>query len=114
MEKKYLLLKKRHQAIRHRVKGTSERPRLSVYRGLRHLYVQVIDDTQGKTLIGYSDKTILPKGSGNDRAQALAKAIAQKIKAQKISTVTLDRGGFRYHGQIRTLADTLRNEGIVI
>lgn len=104
---------KRHARIRTKVIGTSSRPRLSVYRGLRHIYAQIIDDSQGKTLFGASDKTIT-QGSGVVRAQALAKHLAAWAKEQKITSLTFDRGGFRYHGQVKVLADTLREEGITI
>lgn len=105
---------KRHTALRTKIHGTPTRPRLSVYRGLRHLYVQLIDDTSGKTILGVSDKTAAPKGTGIERAQALAKAVAAAAKEKNITQVVFDRGGFHYHGQIKTLAETLREEGITI
>lgn len=114
MDKKQLLRVKRHTAIRSRILGTAERPRLSVYRGNRHLYVQLIDDSTGKTLVGINDKTVLAKGTGIERAKALGKALAQKANEQKIKTVVFDRGGFRYHGQVKALADTLREQGITL
>lgn len=105
---------KRHTMIRSKIKGTAERPRLSVYRGLKHLYAQIIDDNTGKTLIGLSDKVVIAKGSGIERAEALGKELAKKALEMKITTLHFDRGGFRYHGQVKTLADTVREAGITI
>lgn len=113
MNTKALLRTKRHTSLRHKVVGTAERPRLSVYRGLRHLYVQLIDDTTGKTIFGLSDKG-LATGNGIARAQALGAAVADKAKSAKVSAVVFDRGGFRYHGQVKALADAIRDAGITI
>lgn len=104
---------KRHLVIRHKVNGTSNRPRLSVYRSLNHLYVQLIDDTQHKTIVGLSDKN-LHQGSGMERAKILGETLAEKAKALGITAVVFDRGGFRYHGQVKQIADTMRNQGITI
>ncbi len=114
MLKTHLLRHKRHTSIRSKVTGTPERPRLSVYRGLRHLYVQVIDDTTGKTLVGFSDKTLTPKAVGMERAKLVGQAISAKAKELNITAMVFDRGGFRYHGQIKTLADTIRESGITL
>ena len=105
---------KRHQNIRHKVSGTSERPRLSVYRTLKHLYVQLIDDTAQKTLIGLSDKGLTAETKGLERAQALGSELALRAKQMKITSVVFDRGGWRYHGQIKQIAETLRQNGITI
>lgn len=104
---------KRHLGIRHKVNGTVNRPRLSVYRSLNHLYIQFIDDTTGNTIVGMSDKK-LKQGPGLDRANALAEQIAGKAKALGISAAVFDRGGFRYHGQIKQIADAIRSHGIKI
>jgi large subunit ribosomal protein L18 len=114
MKKTHTLRLKRHTKIRSKVIGTSERPRLAVYRGLRHLYAQLIDDTAGKTLIGLSDKSLLGTGAGMQRAAALGEEIAKLAKEKGIKTVVFDRGGFRYHGQVKVLADTLRQSGIIV
>ncbi len=112
MLKTHLLRQKRHTSIRSKVSGTAERPRLSVYRGLRHLYVQLIDDTTGTTLAGLSSKNLSTKGTGTERAKALGAALAEKAKEKNITTLVFDRGGFRYHGQVKALADSLRDAGI--
>ena len=103
---------KRHKRVRVRVNGTSERPRLSVYRSLNHLYVQVIDDAGGRTLAAASTVELKSKGNGVDEAARVGKAIAAKAKAAGVSTVVFDRGGFLYHGRIKALADAAREAGL--
>jgi large subunit ribosomal protein L18 len=112
MLKKHALRTKRHTKIRSRILGTIERPRLSVYRGLRHLYVQFIDDMTGTTILGASDKAFT--GTGIERAKQLGDELAMRAKAKKISAVSFDRGGFKYHGQIKALADAMRDGGVTI
>lgn len=102
----------RHRRIRQTIMGTPERPRLSVYRGTKHLYLQLIDDTQGRTLLGISDSSLGLKEPGLTRAQKLGQEIARRALAEKISAVVFDRGGFRYHGQVKAVADSLRAAGI--
>ena len=103
---------KRHRRVRVRVSGTSEKPRLSVYRSLHHVYAQVIDDTTGRTLASAS--TLELKSGGHDAAAASAvgKAIAGKASAAGIKSVVFDRGGFLYHGRIKALADAAREAGL--
>ena len=108
------LRKKRHKKIRYKVIGTAERPRLAVYRGLRHMYAQIIDDSSGKTLIGMIDKSIIESGSGIERATALGNELAKKAKEKGITSIVFDRGGFRYHGQVKALADSIRQAGITL
>ena len=103
---------KRHLTIRRRVSGTAYRPRLSVYRGLRHIYIQLIDDESGRTLIGLSDLTLSPKGTGKERAKALAKELYERATKEGITTAVFDRGGFHYHGQVKIMADQLRELGM--
>src|SRR5690349_6350977 len=114
MKATHALRHKRHQRIRSRISGTPMRPRLSLYRSLRHLYAQIIDDTRGVTLLGLSDTSILPNGTGQERAVALAKEVAKQALDKKITTVVFDRSGFRYHGQIKAFADALRESGITV
>lgn len=114
MDKKQLLRIKRHTSIRSKVTGTANRPRLSVYRGLKHLYAQLIDDTTGKTLVGLSDKVLEVKGPGIERATALGKELAKRASDKGIKSVVFDRGGFRYHGQVKAFADALRESGITV
>ncbi len=103
--------------IRGRVEGTPERPRLAVYRSEKHIYAQAIDDMAGHTLAAASTldgecKAQL-KGSGNvSAAQVIGKAIATRLLAKGIDSVVFDRGGYRYHGRIKALADAAREGGL--
>jgi large subunit ribosomal protein L18 len=100
--------------LRHTVIGTAKRPRLNVYRGNRNIFVQLIDDSDGKTLLGVSSLKIGPGLSGRERAKKVAEMVAKEAEAKKISSVVFDRGGFKYHGQIKEIADTLRSAGFKI
>ncbi len=109
--------KKRHQRVRNRVSGTAERPRLSVYRSLNHIYCQVIDDTKGVTLVSTSSIDNGLKGqfeTGGDlgAAKAVGKTIAEKALNQGIKQVVFDRGGHIYHGRIKALAEAAREAGL--
>lgn len=108
--------KKRHTRIRKRVEGTPERPRLNIYRSLAHIYAQVIDDTQGKTLASASslDKDLkTAKNGGNlEGAQAVGKLVAERAKAAGVEKVVFDRGGYLYHGRVQALADAAREGGL--
>jgi large subunit ribosomal protein L18 len=105
-----------HERIRKKVQGTSERPRLNVYRSLNHIYVQLIDDLDGKTLVSASSavgKKGQRKTGGNvATAKEIGKAIAEKAKAKGISKVVFDRGGYIYHGRVKALADAAREAGL--
>ncbi len=108
---------KRHKRVRAKVKGTAEMPRLSVYRSLNHIYVQVIDDVKGNTLVTAStlDKELKGSFDGKDKkAQAFAvgELVAKKAKAKKIETVVFDRGGYLYTGRVAALADGARKGGL--
>lgn len=105
---------KRHRDLRNKVSGTSARPRISVYRSLKHIFVQVIDDTTHTTLIGLSDKACKPGLTGLERSEAVATSVADQLKAKKITAVVFDRGGFKYHGRVKQIADTLRASGITL
>jgi large subunit ribosomal protein L18 len=103
--------------VRKRVRGTSERPRLSVYRSHRNLTCQIIDDLAGKTLIavGTQDKDVrtgLRYGGNKAAAQAIGKLIAQKALAAGIKQVAFDRGHYKYHGRVAALADAAREAGL--
>jgi large subunit ribosomal protein L18 len=111
MTTKHLHRVKRHIKSRHTIQGTAACPRVSVYRGTRHLYVQIIDDSTGRTIVGMSD-TKVPQGTGLERAQALGKELAKLAKENKITSVVFDRGGFQYHGQVKALAEAMRAEGL--
>lgn len=108
---------RRHLRIRKRLTGTAERPRVSVRRSLKHMYVQIVDDYQDRTLLGMSTlsseiKSQLNYG-GNVRAAALlGEKLAGKAKAWGISKVVFDRGGYKYHGRVKALAEALRKGGL--
>ena len=99
---------KRHIRIRAKISGTPERPRLSVYRSNQGLYVQLIDDVNGKTLLG-----IKSDQKNSVAAKALGLEVAEKAKGIHISTIVFDRGGYKYHGSIKALADAVREGGLV-
>ena len=101
---------RRKAGIRKRISGTPERPRLTVYRSLNHIYVQVIDDLDGKTLASAS--SVKGKGGNIEAAKAVGKQIAEKAKGAGITQVSFDRNGFRYHGRIKALADAAREGGL--
>ena len=105
-----------HERIRKKLQGTAERPRLNVYRSLNHIYVQVIDDLHGKTLVSASTA----EGKKEDRrtggnvasAKATGKIIAERAKAKGVTKVVFDRGGYIYHGRVKALADAAREAGL--
>jgi large subunit ribosomal protein L18 len=105
-----------HERIRKKVQGTAERPRLNVYRSLNHIYVQLIDDLGGKTLVSASSavgKKGQRKTGGNvAAAKEIGKAIAERAKAKGISKIVFDRGGYIYHGRVKALADAAREAGL--
>jgi large subunit ribosomal protein L18 len=106
---------RRHRRIRVALSGTSQRPRLSVFRSLQHIYVQVIDDVAGATLASASTNeptTRTGSGSKTDRARAVGQAIAERAKEKGISAVVFDRGGYQYHGRVKALADGAREGGL--
>jgi large subunit ribosomal protein L18 len=105
-----------HDRIRKKVLGTSERPRLNVYRSLNHIYVQVVDDLHGKTLVSASSaegkKAERRTGGNVAAAKSVGKMIAERAKAKGISKVVFDRGGYIYHGRVKALADAAREGGL--
>ncbi len=105
---------RRHVRIRRTVKGTSERPRLAVFRTNKHLYAQLIDDSKGVTVASSStlDKDMKGTGDTVEGAKKIGAKIAEKAKAKKIENVVFDRGGFQYHGRIKALADAAREAGL--
>jgi large subunit ribosomal protein L18 len=100
--------------IRSKVTGTAERPRLAVFRSLKHIYAQVIDDASGKTLASASsrEKDSGSKGANAAAAKAVGALIAKKAKDKGIKRVVFDRGGYLYHGNIKALADAARENGL--
>ncbi len=107
--------RRRHSRVRRRVKGTSERPRLAVFRSNQHIYAQIIDDTQHQTLASAStlDKDAgTTSGANKEAAIAVGKLIAERAIAKEISEVVFDRGGKLYHGRVAALADAAREAGL--
>ena len=106
--------------LRKRIAGTAERPRLSVFRSVLHIYAQVIDDLSGKTLVAASSVEPTIKGTwakdvrgGNAKgAEAIGRTIAERAKEKGISRVVFDRGGFLYHGRVRAVAEAARKAGL--
>jgi large subunit ribosomal protein L18 len=105
-----------HDRIRKKMQGTAERPRLNVYRSLNHIYVQVIDDLHGATLVSASsaegEKANRRSGGNVAAAKEVGKTIAERAKAKGVSKVVFDRGGYIYHGRVKALADAAREAGL--
>ena len=108
---------KRKVSIRLRITGTAERPRLSVFRSAKHVYVQAVDDTTGRVLAAASELEEKLKGSVSgkpkkERARAIGKAIGDKLVALNITAVVFDRNGYIYHGRVKEIADGARDAGL--
>lgn len=108
---------RRHIRIRKHVAGTTDRPRISVFRSLSQIYAQVIDDSTGRTLASASsvDKELRPKIAKmkkSEQAKEVGKALAQRAKSKGIKQVVFDRGGYRYHGRVKALAEAARAAGL--
>ena len=106
---------RRRIGIRKRISGTATRPRLSIYKSLNHIYAQVIDDLDGKTLAAAStqDKGVTLEKTGNSAAATVVgEAIAKKAKAAGVTDVVFDRGGFKYHGRVKALGEAARKGGL--
>lgn len=111
------LRKIRHKRIRRKVAGTASKPRLSVYISLKHVYAQLIDDEAGRTLVSASTldkelKETLKDKTLTEKAKAVGKLIAERALAKGISEAVFDRGGYKYHGRVKALADEARNAGL--
>ncbi len=102
--------KRLHLRIRNKISGTAERPRLSVYRSNKLIYCQLIDDQKGMTLASASSRSV--QGSKSEQAVEVGKIIAERAKASGIEAVVFDRGGYRYHGRVKSLADGAREGGL--
>lgn len=117
IKKKRMSHLRRRKRVRQKVSGTGDRPRLSVFRSLKHIYAQLIDDELGVTLAEASTlspelKKAVTNGSNVEAAQQVGALIAQKAKQQEIEVAIFDRGGHLYHGRIRALAEAAREEGL--
>jgi large subunit ribosomal protein L18 len=102
---------KRHLRVRNKISGTGERPRLVVFRSLKHIYAQLVDDSTGRTLATVSDLGI-EQGKKGERAAEVGRLIAERAKTAGISRVVFDRAGYRYHGRIKAVADGARKGGL--
>jgi large subunit ribosomal protein L18 len=108
---------RRRFRVRRSIRGTTERPRLTIFRTHKHIYAQVVDDSTGRTLASASsmDKVLrdgLGFGGNKQAAEAIGKAVAERAKAAGVSQVCFDRGSFRYHGRVAALADAARAAGL--
>lgn len=107
---------RRHHRVRSKVSGTEDRPRISVYRSLKHIYVQLVDDTRGKTLVGVSDLT--PQLTEGDRpgkvgkSFAVGKLLAEKADEIGVKRAVFDRSGYAFHGRVKAVADGARKGGL--
>lgn len=112
--KKRLVRKKR---IRKKVRGTKEKPRLTVFRSLKHIYAQIIDDTEGRVLVSVSSlgknfKEKMKTGGNTKAAKLLGEVVAEEALKKDIKKVAFDRNGYLYHGRVKALADSIREKGI--
>ncbi len=108
---------RKHERLRKKVMGTAERPRMAIYRSLRHFHVQIIDDVAGKTLLGVSTQDPEMKGTAKSFANAagakrVGELVARRALDRKIENVVFDRGGYIYHGVVKALADSARGAGL--
>jgi len=107
--------KRRHFRVRKTIRGTPERPRLVVFRSLKHIYAQLVDDERGRVLLGVADRTEgVAKTDGGKVAQgfAVGLALAERAKAQGVARVVFDRAGYAYHGRVKAVADGARKGGL--
>ena len=116
-EKSRIARQRRHRRVRAKISGTPERPRLNVFRSLDHIYAQVIDDMAGHTLVSAStiDSELQDKVAGKAKLEAakmVGELIAQRAQAAGIQEVVFDRGGYKYHGRVKALADAAREAGL--
>ena len=114
---KLLARKRRHVRVRNKVSGTTERPRLCVFRSLKHIYAQIIDDEKGATLVSASTldaeaKTQLENSTKTEQAKVVGKLVAERAKEAGVESVVFDRGGFFYHGRVKALAEASREAGL--
>lgn len=115
--KKWLERRRRHRRVRKKVLGTAERPRLNVFRSLKHIYAQLVDDDRGVTLAVAS--TLVPElkakgkvGTKKDAAKVVGELLAQRALAAGVQKVVFDRGGYKYHGRVKALAEGARTAGL--
>lgn len=104
---------KRHKRVRAKVFGTAKRPRLSVFRSNKHIFLQLIDDKKGKTLVSFNDLKMKEKLNKTERAKEAGKQLAKLALAKKTKNVLFDRGGYKYHGRIKAVAEGAREGGLI-
>jgi large subunit ribosomal protein L18 len=109
---------KRHHRLRRWVRGTAARPRLVVFRSLNHIYAQLVDDETGRTLVAADSRSktfqsAQPRGGNVAAAKAVGEQLAQRARAAGVTRVVFDRGGYKYHGRVKALADAARAGGLV-
>lgn len=104
---------RRHLRVRSKLSGTAKRPRLSVFRSNRGLYLQLVDDSKGSTLVSAHAKELKSKGNKVELASALGKLLAEKAQKAGIKEIVFDRGAYRYHGRIKAVADAAREQDLV-
>ena len=107
----------RHERVRRKVHGTTERPRLVVFRSARHIYAQVVDDSASHTIVSACSlekafKDLAPRGGNRQGAAAVGKLIAERAKGRGVEAVVFDRNGYLYHGRVKVLADAAREGGL--
>lgn len=102
---------RRHLRVRKTVTGTAERPRLVVFRSLKHIYAQLVDDASNRTLVTVTSQAV-SDGKKSERSAAVGKTIAEKAKAAGITRVVFDRAGYKYHGRVKAVADGAREGGL--
>ena len=102
----------RHRRVRKNIRGVSTRPRLAVFRSSKHIYAQVIDDDRGHTLAAATSLEMKRKDTKTDVAKAVGEKIAQSALSAGVTKVVFDRGGYKYHGRVKALADAARSEGL--
>jgi large subunit ribosomal protein L18 len=116
MYNRQLARERRHRRVRKKVRGTPERPRLAVFRSNKHVYAQVIDDVNGRTLAAAStkEKGFTGATATVEAAKQVGKLVGERAKAAGIDTVVLDRGGFKYHGRVAGVTDAVREAGLKV
>ena len=102
---------RRHSRVRAKISGTASRPRVAVFKSNQYIYAQIIDDEAGKTIFSASDSEV-KKGKKSEKALEVGQTLAAKMKDKGLSEAVFDRGGFKFHGRVKAVADGLRNGGI--
>lgn len=102
----------RHHRVRSKITGAEKRPRLSVFRSGKHIYAQIIDDAKGKTLVQASSLKVKAKGKKTDVSKEVGKSVAVQALSKNITEVVFDRGGYKYHGRVKALAEGAREGGL--